>query len=168
MYQKFEVVSRENNEALRMVSKGINVLQEDMTLRAQPFHSRPKEAEFLIGEAVKLLSRPVTTRHYVSLWQKREQLEGDIAPLRATMVLAKDRKQKEIKHQPKMDEVQRKKMALEENFQIKQELVKKEAQMIASITPFFFVVTMFFQPRLNIFIFLPTLGCKYSFIVLQL
>ena len=59
------------------------------------------------------------------------------------MALAKERQE----HRAKMDEVQRKKMeiareeehakeelkALEENFRIKQELVKKEAQMIASI-----------------------------------
>jgi len=75
------------------------------------------------------------------------QLEGDIASLRATMALAKERQEKEIEHRAKLDEVQRKKMeiaqeeerakeelkALEENFRIKQELVKKEAQMIASI-----------------------------------
>lgn len=63
------------------------------------------------------------------------------------MALAKERQEKEIEHRAKMDEVQKRKMeiareeerakeelkALEENFRIKQELVKKEAQMIASI-----------------------------------
>ncbi|CAH3036366.1 unnamed protein product [Pocillopora meandrina] len=63
------------------------------------------------------------------------------------MALAKERQEKEIEHRAKMDEVQRRKMeiareeerakeelkALEEKFRIKQELVKKEAQMIASI-----------------------------------
>ena len=72
----------------------------------------------------------------LSLRQKRVQLEGDIASLRATMALAKERQEKEIEHRAKMDEVQRKKMevareeerakeelkVLEENFRIKQEL----------------------------------------------
>ena len=63
------------------------------------------------------------------------------------MALAEERQRKELEYRTKMDEVQRKKMeikreeerakeelkALEENFRIKQELVQKEAQMIASI-----------------------------------
>lgn len=63
------------------------------------------------------------------------------------MVLAKEKQEREIEHRAKMDEVQRRKMeiaweverakeelkALEDNFRIKQELVKKEAQMITSI-----------------------------------
>ena len=63
------------------------------------------------------------------------------------MALAEERQRKELEYRRKMDEVQRKKMeikreeerakeelkALEENFRIKQELVQKEAQMIASI-----------------------------------
>ena len=69
-----------------------------------------------------------------------------MASLRATMVLTKERQEKEIEPQVKMDKVRRKKMeiareerakeelkALEENFRIKQELAKKEAQMISSI-----------------------------------
>ena len=66
--------------------------------------------------------------------EKRVQLEGDIASLRATMALAEERQRKELEYRRKMDEVQRKKMeikqeeerakeelkALEENFRIKQ------------------------------------------------
>ena len=146
LYEEFEVVSRENNEALRMVSERINCLQQEQDSKSSTI-SRSTKTSKISDSSSRKSSRSSSRNSSLSLRQKRVQLEGDIASLRATMALAKERQEKEIEHRAKMDEVQRRKMeiareeerakeelkALEENFRIKQELVKKEAQMIASI-----------------------------------
>ena len=146
LYEEFEVVSRENNEALRMVSERINCLQQEQDSKSSMI-SRSTKTSKISDRSSHKSSRSSSRNSSLSLRQKRVQLEGDIASLRATMALAKERQEKEIEHRAKMDEVQKRKMeiareeerakeelkALEENFRIKQELVKKEAQMIASI-----------------------------------
>lgn len=146
LYEEFEVVSRENNEALRMVSDRINFLQQEQDSKSSTI-SRSTKTSKISERSSRKSSRSSSRNSSLSLREKRVQLEGDIASLRATMALAKERQEKEIEHRAKMDEVQRRKMeiareeerakeelkALEENFRIKQELVKKEAQMIASI-----------------------------------
>lgn len=146
LYEEFEVVSRENNEALRMVSDRINFLQQEQDSKSSTI-SRSTKTSKISERSSRKSSRSSSRNSSLSLREKRVQLGGDIASLRATMALAKERQEKEIEHRAKMDEVQRRKMeiareeerakeelkALEENFRIKQELVKKEAQMIASI-----------------------------------
>lgn len=146
LYEEFEVVSRENNEALRMVSDRINFLQQEQDSKSSTI-SRSTKTSKISERSSRKSSRSSSRNSSLSLREKRVQLEGDIASLRATMALAKERQEKEIEHRAKMDEVQRRKMeiareeerakeelkALEENFRIKQELVKKEAKMIASI-----------------------------------
>ena len=146
LYEEFEVVSRENNEALRMVSERINCLQQEHDSKSSTISQSTKTSK-ISDKSSRKSSRSSSRYSSLSLRQKRVQLEGDIASLRATMALAKERQEKEIEHRAKMDEMQRKRMeiareeerakeelkALEENFRIKQELVKKEAQMIASI-----------------------------------
>lgn len=146
LYEEFEVVSRENNEALRMISERLNFLQQEHDSKSSMISQSTKTSK-ISNKSSRKSSRSSSRYSSLSLQQKRVQLEGDIASLRATMALAKERQEKEIEHRAKMDEVQRKKMeiareeerakeelkALEENFRIKQELVKKEAQMIASI-----------------------------------
>ena len=146
LYEEFEVVSRENNEALRMVSERINCLQQEHDSKSSTISQSTKTSK-ISDKSSRKSSRSSSRYSSLSLRQKRVQLEGDITSLRATMALAKERQEKEIEHRAKMDEMQRKRMeiareeerakeelkALEENFRIKQELVKKEAQMIASI-----------------------------------
>ena len=146
LYEEFDVVSRENNETLRMVSERINFLKQEQDLKSSMISQSTKTSK-VSDRSSRKSSRSSSRNSSLSLRQKRVQLEGDIASLRATMALAKERQEKEIEHRAKMDEVQRKKMeiareeertkeelkALEENFRIKQELVEKEAQMIASI-----------------------------------
>ena len=146
LYEEFEVVSRENNDALRMVSERINFLQQEHDSKSSTISQSTKTSK-MSDKSSRKSSRSSSRHSSLSLRQRRVQLEGDIASLRATMALAKERREKEIEHRAKLDEVQRKKMeiareeerakeelkALEENFRIKEELVKKEAQMIASI-----------------------------------
>ena len=146
LHEEFDVVSRENNEVLRMVSERINFLQQEQDLKSSTISQSTKTSK-ISDRSSRRSSRSSSRNSSLSLRQKRVQLEGDTASLRATVALAKERQEKEIEHLAKMDEVQRKKMeiaregerakeelkALEENFRIKQELVKKEAQMIASI-----------------------------------
>lgn len=146
LYEEFEAASRENNEALRMISERINFLQQEHDSKRSTISQSTKTSK--ISDKSSRKSSSSSSRYSsLSLRQKRVQLEGDIASLRATMALAKERQEKEIEHRAKMDEVQRKKMeiareeerakeelkALEENFRIQEKLVKKEAQMIASI-----------------------------------
>ena len=129
MLEDFEVISR-----ARATLEEFNYIRIDQTSKISSRSSRKS-------------SRTPPRNSSLSVREKRVQLEGDIASLRATMALAEERQRKELEYRRKMDEVQRKKMeikqeeerakeelkALEENFRIKQELVQKEAQMIASI-----------------------------------
>ena len=135
-----------DNEALRMVSERINRLQQEHDSKSSTISQSTKTSK-ISDKSSRKSSRSSSRYSSLSLRLKRVQLEGDIASLRATMALAKERQEKEIEHRAKMDEMQRKRMeitrqeerakeelkAVEDNFRIKQELVKKEAQMIASI-----------------------------------
>ena len=145
-YEEFEVISCENNDVLRMVSDRIKSLEQEQDSNSSAL-SRSTKTSKVSSRSSRRSSHTSTRSSLLSMRQKRVQLEGDIASLRATMALAKERQEKEVKHRAKMDEVQRNKMeiareeerakeefkALEENFRIKQELVQKEARMIASI-----------------------------------
>ena len=148
MYKDFEVISRENNVTLRMVSERINFLEQELKSNGSTTSLSTKTSKIPDRSSHKS-SRASSRNSSLSLQQKRVQLEGDIASLRATMALAKERQQKEEEHRARMDEVPWKKMeiareeertkkelkVLEENFWIKQELAQKEAEMIASMKP---------------------------------
>ena len=146
MYEDFEVISRENNDTLRMVNERIKFLEQELDSKGSLI-SRSTKTSKISNRSSRKSSCTSSGNSSLSARQKRVQLERDIASLRATMALVKERQRKELEHRTKMDEVQRKKMeiareeerakeelkVLEENFRIKQELVQKEAQMIASI-----------------------------------
>ena len=128
-----------------MVNKRIKSLEQELKLNGSTTSRSTKISK--ISDRSSHKSRASSRNSSLSLQQKRVQLEGDIASLRATMALAKERQHKEEEHRARMDEVQRKKMEiaceeertkeelkfLEENFRIKEELAHKEAQMIASM-----------------------------------
>ena len=101
LYEEFDIVSRENNEALRMVSERINFLQQEHDSKSSTISQSTKTSKFSSHKS----SRSSSRNSSLSLRQKRVQLEGDIASLRATMALAKERQEKEIEHRAKMDEV---------------------------------------------------------------
>ena len=107
-YEEFEVVSRENNEALRMVSERINLFQQEHDSKSSTI-SRSTKTSKISARSSRKSSRSSSCNSSLSLRQKRVQLEGDIASLRATMALAKERQEKEIEHRAKMDEVSKKK-----------------------------------------------------------
>ena len=146
MYENFEVISRENNGVLRMISEKIKSQEQELDSKSSTTSGSTKTSK-ISSRSSRKSSRMPPPNSSLSVREKRVQLEGDIASLRATMALAEERQRKELEYRRKMDEVQRKKMeikweeehakeelkALEENFRIKQELVQKEAQMIASI-----------------------------------
>ena len=146
MYEDFEVISRENNGVLRMISEKIKSQEQELDSKSSTTSGSTKTSK-ISSRSSRKSSRTPPRNSSLSVREKRVQLEGDIASLRATMALAEERQRKELEYRRKMDEVQRKKMeikweeehakeelkALEENFRIKQELVQKEAQMIASI-----------------------------------
>ena len=146
IYKDFEVISRENNETLRMVSERIKFLEQELKSNGSTT-SRSTKTSKISDRSSHKSSRASSRNSSLSLRQKRVQLEGDIAPLTATMALAKERQQRGEEHRAMLDLVQRKKMeiareeertkkelkVLEENFRIKQELAQKEAQMIASM-----------------------------------
>ena len=116
MLEDFEVISR-----ARATLEEFNYIRIDQTSKISSRSSRKS-------------SRTPPRNSSLSVREKRVQLEGDIASLRATMALAEERQRKELEYRRKMDEVQRKKMeikqeeerakeelkALEENFRIKQ------------------------------------------------
>ena len=145
-YEDFEVILRENNGVLRMISEKIKSQEQELDLKSSTTSGSTKTSK-ISSRSSRKSSRMPPPNSSLSVREKRVQLEGDIASLRATMALAEERQRKELEYRRKMDEVQRKKMeikreeehakeelkALEENFRIKQELVQKEAQMIASI-----------------------------------
>ena len=145
MYEDFEVISRENNGVLRMISEKIKSQEQELDSKSSTTSGSTKTSK-ISSRSSRKSSRTPPRNSSLSVREKRVQLEGDIASLRATMALAEERQRKELEYRRKMDEVQRKKMeikreeerakeepkALEENFRIKQELVQKEAQMIAS------------------------------------
>ena len=147
MYEDFEVILRENNGVLRMISEKIKSQEQEqeLDLKSSTTSGSTKTSK-ISSRSSRKSSRTPPSNSSLSVREKRVQL-GDIASLRATMALAEERQRKELEYRRKMDEVQRKKMeikreeehakeelkALEENFRIKQELVQKEAQMIASI-----------------------------------
>ena len=146
MNDDFEVISRENNEILRTVNERIKSLERELKSNGSTT-SRSTKTSKISDRSSHKSSHASSRNSSLSLRQKRVQLEGDIASLRATMALPKERQQKEEEHRARMDEVQRKKMEiareeertkeelkfLEENFRIKEELAHKEAQMIASM-----------------------------------
>jgi len=146
MYEDFEVISRENNDVLRMISEKIRSQEQQLDSKSSTTSRSTKTSE-ISSRSSRKSSRTPSRNSSLSMRERRVQLEGDIASLRATMALAEERQRKELEYRTKMDEVQRKKMeiireeerakeelkAMEENFRIKQELVQKEAQMIASI-----------------------------------
>ena len=146
MYEDFEVISRENNAVLRMISEKIKSQEQELDAKSSTTSGSTKTSKIFSRSSRKSSHTPPPNSS-LSVQEKRVQLEGDIASLRATMALAEERQRKELEYRRKMDEVQRKKMeikreeecakeelkALEENFRIKQDLVQKEAQMIASI-----------------------------------
>ena len=111
LYEEFEVVSRENNEALRMISELLAFLQQEHDSKSSMISQSTKTSK-ISNKSSRKSSRLSSRRSSLSLQQKRVQLEGDIASLRATMALAKERQEKEIEHRAKMDEVQRKKMEI--------------------------------------------------------
>ena len=106
LYEEFEVVSRENNEALRMVSDRINFLQQEQDSKSSTI-SRSTKTSKISERSSRKSSRSSSRNSSLSLREKRVQLEGDIASLRATVALAKERQEKEIEHRAKMEEVQR-------------------------------------------------------------
>ena len=146
MYEDFEVISRENNAVLRMISEKIKSQEQELDSKSSTTSGSTKTSKISSRSSRKSSCMPPPNSS-LSVREKRVQLEGDIASLRATMALAEERQRKELEYRRKMDEVQRKKMeikreeecakeelkTLEENFRIKQDLVQKEAQMIASI-----------------------------------
>lgn len=104
LYEEFDVVPRKNNEALRMVRERINFFQQEQDSKSSTISQSTKTSK--ISDRSSSKSSHLSSRNSsLSLWQKRVQLEGDIASLRATMALAKERQEKEIQHRAKMDEV---------------------------------------------------------------
>lgn len=146
MCEDFEVISRENNETLRIVGERIKSLEQERKSNGSTT-SRSTKTSKISDRSSPKSSRAFSRNSSLSLRQKRVQLEEDIASLRATMALAKEKQQRETEYQARMDEVHRRKMEivreeertkkelkiLEENFRIKQELAHKEAQMITSM-----------------------------------
>ena len=93
LYEEFEVVSRENNEALRMVGERINFLQQERDSKSSMISQLTKSSK--ISDKSSCKSSHSSSRYSsLSSRQKRVQLEGDIASLRATMALAKERRKR--------------------------------------------------------------------------
>lgn len=150
MCEDFEVIPRENNETLRIVGERIKSLEQERKSNGSTT-SRSTKTSKISDRSSHKSSRAFSRNSSLSLRQKRVQLEGDIASLRATMALAKEKQQRKTEYQARMDEVHRRKMEivreeertkkelkiLEENFRINQELAHKEAQMIASMRHLF-------------------------------
>ena len=93
LHEEFDVVSRENNEVLRMVSERINFLQQEQDLKSSTISQSTKTSK-ISDKSNRRSSRSSSRNSSLSLRQKRVQLEGDIASLRATVALAKERQEK--------------------------------------------------------------------------
>ena len=146
LYEDFENISRENNKTLRMVSERIKIFEQEVDSQNSVKSPSTKSSK-ISDRSSRKSSRTSSGNSSHSSLQKRVQLEGDIASLRAKLAVTKERQERESEHRAKMDEVRRMKMeiireeertkeelkVLEENFRIKEQLADKEAKMKASI-----------------------------------
>ena len=111
MYEDFEVISRENNGVLRMISEKIKSQEQELDSKSSTTSGSTKTSK-ISSRSSRKSSRMPPPNSSLSVREKRVQLEGDIASLRATMDLAEERQRKELEYRRKMDEVQRKKMEI--------------------------------------------------------
>ena len=111
MYEDFEVVSRENNDVLRMISEKIKSQEQQLDSKSSITSGSTKTSE-ISSRSSRKSSRTPSRNSSLSMRERRVQLEGDIASLRATMALAEERQRKELEYRTKMEEMQRKKWKL--------------------------------------------------------
>ena len=129
-----------------MVSERIKIFEQDVDSQNSVKSPSTKSSKISDRSSRKSTRTSSGNSSHSSL-QKRVQLEGDIASLRAKLAVTKERHERESEDRAKMDEVRRKKMeiireeertkeelkVLEENFRIKEQLAEKEAKMKASM-----------------------------------
>ena len=97
LYEDFENISRENNETLRMVSERIKILKQEVDSQNSVKSPSTKSSK-ISDRSSRKSSRTSSGNSSHSSLQKRVQLEGDIASLRAKLAVTKERQERESEH----------------------------------------------------------------------
>lgn len=150
LFEDYEILSRENNDVLKLVGERLKDLEPEVNSRSSKSSRSTKTSEVseISHRSSYASHRSPSGNSFLSIAQrKRVELEGDVASLKAKMALTKEKQEMESEHRAKIEELQRKRQEiqreeerakkdlrlLEENYLIRAELVQKEARMSASV-----------------------------------